>query len=171
MFANTIALLGLFWICNNIFIIIDQCRFSTFGIGPDILMNLLEIVFVWGAWVLFNFYLKQKQRFSVWNFTENSNFISFHGRIFSFTFPKITKTLFIKCWFQRQLQISGGSLLHWIFIIITLQMLKCRKKWSWIKKLQTKCVNSKIFEIPYLEDFFEFLPVVGIMEIWKLRKY
>ena len=31
----------------------------------------------------FNFYLKQKQRFSIWSFTENANFISFHGRILS----------------------------------------------------------------------------------------
>ena len=47
-------------------------------IGPDILMNMLEAVFVWAAWVLFDFYLKQKQRFLVWDFTENANFTSFH---------------------------------------------------------------------------------------------
>ena len=46
----------------NIFIIIDQCRFFTFRIGLDILNNVLEDVFVWAAWVLFSFYLKQKQR-------------------------------------------------------------------------------------------------------------
>ena len=35
------------------------------------------------AWVLFNFYLKQKQTFSVWSLTENTPFISFYGRIWS----------------------------------------------------------------------------------------
>ena len=58
----------------------------TFGIGPDILINVLEgcIVFlIWSAWALPNFHLKQKQEFSVWNFTENASFISFHGGILS----------------------------------------------------------------------------------------
>ena len=30
---------------------------------------------------LFNFYLERKQRFSLWSFTENASFISFHGGI------------------------------------------------------------------------------------------
>ena len=68
---------------NNIFIIIYQCRCFTFGIGLDKLMNVLEDVFVWAPWVLFNFYLKQKQRFAGWNFTKNYNLISLHGRILS----------------------------------------------------------------------------------------
>ena len=54
-------------ICNNIFIIIDQCRFFFFtsGIGPGNMINVLEdcIMFlIWTAWVLFNFYLKQKKK-------------------------------------------------------------------------------------------------------------
>ena len=39
--------------------------FFTSGVGSDILMNGLEdcIIFcLWPDWVLFNFYLKQKQR-------------------------------------------------------------------------------------------------------------
>ena len=60
--------------------------FFTFGTGPDILINVLEdriIFFIWAAWALFNFYLKHKQRFLVWSFTENVSFISFHGGIWS----------------------------------------------------------------------------------------
>ena len=56
------------------------------GIGPDILINVLKdcIIFVvWAARIFSNFYLKQKQRHSVWSFTENAVFISFHGRILS----------------------------------------------------------------------------------------
>ena len=76
--------------------------------GPDILRNVLKdcIIFdVWAACVFSNFYLKQKQRNSVWSFTENSIFIFFHGRILSrysrittfktskdLTLQKITKT-------------------------------------------------------------------------------
>ena len=40
-----------------------------------------------------------------------------------------------------------------------------QKKMKLNKEASNKVVNSKIFEIPYLKDFFEFLPVVGIMEI------
>ena len=60
--------------------------FFTFGIGPDILIKVLEdcIVFlIWAAWTLLNFHLKQKRRFSVWSFTENASFISVHGGIWS----------------------------------------------------------------------------------------
>ena len=42
--------------------------FFTSGIGPDILMNVLEdriIFLIWAAWVLLDYYLKQKQKFSV----------------------------------------------------------------------------------------------------------
>ena len=63
-----------------------NANFFTSGIGPDILMNALEgciTVFVWAAWFFFNFYLKQKQRYSIWSFTENANFNSFHGKILS----------------------------------------------------------------------------------------
>ena len=55
-------------------IIIDQRR------------NVVEdcIIFLaWAACVFFDFYLKQKHRYSVWSFTENVNFISFYGRILS----------------------------------------------------------------------------------------
>ena len=38
---------------------------------------------VWAASVLFNFYLKVKQRFSVWGFTKNASFMFFHGGIWS----------------------------------------------------------------------------------------
>ena len=47
-------------------------------------MNVLEddiVFFIWADWVLFDFYLKQKQRFSVWSFTENTLFIPYHGGI------------------------------------------------------------------------------------------
>ena len=55
--------------------------FFTSGIGPDILMEVFEdyiIFLICAFWVLFNFYLKQKQWFSVWSFTENTSFISLH---------------------------------------------------------------------------------------------
>ena len=45
-------------------------------------MNALEhdIVFlIWADWVSFDCYLKLKQRFSVWSFTENAFFIPYHG--------------------------------------------------------------------------------------------
>ena len=60
--------------------------FFTSVIGPDILMKVFEdslIFLAWAAWVLLNFYLKQKQRFLVWKFTENATFISFHEGICS----------------------------------------------------------------------------------------
>ena len=53
-------------------------------IDSDILIKKLEdyiIFFIWAAWVLFNLYLKQKQRFSVWSFNENASFISLHEAI------------------------------------------------------------------------------------------
>ena len=71
--------------------------FLTSGIGPDILMKVFEgyiILLISAGWLLFNFYLKQKQRFSVWSFTEITSFISFHEGILSIT--KNTK----KCRFQ-----------------------------------------------------------------------
>ena len=46
-------------------------------------MNVLKdfnLFFIWAAWALFNF---PKQQFSVWIFTENTSFISFHGGILS----------------------------------------------------------------------------------------
>ena len=82
-----LALIGFFPICKNLFPIIDQYRFFfTSGISPHILMHILEdcIMFLMRtAWVLFNFYLKQKERFSVWSFTENVFLISIHGNIWS----------------------------------------------------------------------------------------
>ena len=61
--------------------------FFTSGIGHDILMKVFEdfiIFLIWAAWVVFNVYLKQKQRFSVWWLTENAS-ISFHNGIWSIT--------------------------------------------------------------------------------------
>ena len=49
-------------------------------------MNMLKDcikLLIWADWVLFNFYLKQKQRFLVWRFVENASLISFHGDISS----------------------------------------------------------------------------------------
>ena len=72
--------------------------FLTSGIGPDILMRVCEgyiILLISGGWLLFDFYLKQKQRFSVLSFTEITSFISFHEGILSIT--KNTK----KCRFQQ----------------------------------------------------------------------
>ena len=61
--------------------------FFTSGKALDTLINGLEegiIVLIWAAFVFsFNCYLNQKQRFSVWSFTENTSFISFHGEICS----------------------------------------------------------------------------------------
>ena len=62
--------------------------FLTSGIGPDILMKVFEgyiILLISAGWLLFNFYLKQKQTFSVWSFTEITSFISFHEGILSIT--------------------------------------------------------------------------------------
>ena len=55
---------------------------------PDILMKLFEdyiFILYLAAWILFNFHLKQKKSFSVWSFTENASFISFHEGIWSVT--------------------------------------------------------------------------------------
>ena len=75
-----------FPICK-IFPIIGQCRFFlTSGIGPDILIKVFEgyiILLVSEDCLLFNFYLKQKQRLSVWSFAEITSFISFHDGILS----------------------------------------------------------------------------------------
>ena len=60
--------------------------FFTSAIGPDILMNVLEdyiILLLWTAWVLFDFYREQKQRFSVYSFTNYASFISFHEGLWS----------------------------------------------------------------------------------------
>ena len=49
--------------------------FFNFGICPDILTKVFQYcttLLIWATWVLLNFYIKQKQRFSVWNFTENT---------------------------------------------------------------------------------------------------
>ena len=55
-----------FPIYKESFPIIGQCRFFYSWDRPDILVNVFEdciIFLVWAVWVLFNFYLKQKQRF------------------------------------------------------------------------------------------------------------
>ena len=49
-------------------------------------MNVLEdciIFLVQVGCILINFYLKLKQKYSVWSFNENAKFISFHGRTLS----------------------------------------------------------------------------------------
>ena len=72
----------------------DSSQYAVFSqslvqISPHILMKVFEKTtfsfFIWAAWVLFNFYLKQKQSFSVWSFTENASFISFYEGIWSIT--------------------------------------------------------------------------------------
>ena len=68
-----------------------QIFFFTSAIGPDILIKVVTFL-VWAACVLFNFYIKQKQKFSVWSFTENATFISFHEGICS-----VTKAHWKKC--------------------------------------------------------------------------
>ena len=64
---------------------IGQCRFFVAsGIDHGILIDLFEdcaVYLIWTAWVLFDFYLKQKQMFSVWSYSNNVSFISFHGAI------------------------------------------------------------------------------------------
>ena len=75
--CQCLTLLGFNTICN-IFPIIDQGRFCFFGIGPDLLMNGLEdriIFLICAAWILFNFDLTKKQRFSVYSFIENASYI------------------------------------------------------------------------------------------------
>ena len=62
--------------------------FLTSEIGPDILMKVFEgyiILLISAGWLLFSFYLKQKQRFSAWSFTEITSFISFHEGNLSIT--------------------------------------------------------------------------------------
>ena len=82
-----LALLGVFSIYNNIIRNHWSMQiFFTSRRGSDNMMNALEdciIFLIWAARVLFIFYLKQKQVFSVWSFTENLSFISFHGGIYS----------------------------------------------------------------------------------------
>ena len=82
------ALLGFFPICNNIIPIIDQCRFFYFWDRPwysdEWDRRLYCTTFIpWTAWILLNFYLKQKQRFSAWSLTENTSLVSFHRGIWS----------------------------------------------------------------------------------------
>ena len=92
-------------------------------------MNVLEdcIVFlIWTAWVLFNFYLKQKQSFPVWNFTRNVSIIFFHGGIWS-RYSKINK-------FGLTTEVQHQNETE-------------------IKKLQTKVFDSMIFEI-YCNKYF-----------------
>ena len=75
--------------------------FFSSGIGANILMKVFEdfIVFlIWAAWVVFNVYLKQKQRFSVWWFTENAASISFNEGIRSIT--KLTKMQVLPTYLQ-----------------------------------------------------------------------
>ena len=64
-----LALLGFFPICNNIFPVIDQCRFCfTSGIGPGTPMNVLEdciIFLIWAAWVLFTFRQEILRHFNI----------------------------------------------------------------------------------------------------------
>ena len=53
--------------------------------GPDVQVNVLEdyiIFLIWTAWLLLDFYLKQKERHSV-TFTENVSFSPFHVGIWS----------------------------------------------------------------------------------------
>ena len=60
-------------------------EFFTFGIGHDILMYMIEdciILIASVAWILFSFYLNQKQRYSAWSFNEIANFIFFHEEFF-----------------------------------------------------------------------------------------
>ena len=56
---------------------IDQGRFFFSGIGSDFLMNGLDciIFLICAAWILFNFCLTKKQRFSVYSFIENASYI------------------------------------------------------------------------------------------------
>ena len=53
--------------------------------GSDVQVNVLEdyiIFLIWTAWLLLDFYLKQKERHSV-TFTENVSFSPFHVGIWS----------------------------------------------------------------------------------------
>ena len=75
------------WILSNMESFLDHWSvLFTSGICPDVLMNVLEdciIVLIRAALALFDFYLKQKKRFSVWIVSENTYSISFHWRIWS----------------------------------------------------------------------------------------
>ena len=82
-----LALLKSFPICN-ISPIIDQSNFFLFLREALIFWWMFEdyiIFLIWPAWVLCNFYLKQKQRFLVESFLENASFNSFHEGIWSIT--------------------------------------------------------------------------------------
>ena len=90
------ALLGFLPTCKHIFPIIDQSRFfSTSGIGPDILMNVLEdcIVFLnWVAWFCLTFILKAKTTiFSLELYWKCLLLISFHRGIWSTRYSEINK--------------------------------------------------------------------------------
>ena len=73
----------------KIFHIIDQCRSFFLGGGgmerergrPWFSDDCVGKFLIWAAWVSSNYYLKEKQRFSVWSFTENTSFIPFLGGI------------------------------------------------------------------------------------------
>ena len=102
LFRLHLALHRFLTICNNIFKIIDQCKFSFRSvIGPDVRISVFKsciILLIWAALVLF--YLKQNQRLLVWNFIENASFISLFRRIWSRYFEtnnfKTSKDLFFQ---------------------------------------------------------------------------
>ena len=59
--------------------IIDQCRLFYLWDRrwiSDVLEGCI-ILLIWAAWVLFNFYLKQKKKVFSWSLTENASFIYF----------------------------------------------------------------------------------------------
>ena len=87
LFDNASLYSEFFPICQKSFESSISSDFFSSGIGTDIfLINVHEdhIEFLtWAAWAMLNFYFKQKQRYSVWDFTDNASFISFHSGIWS----------------------------------------------------------------------------------------
>ena len=87
LFDNDSLCSDIFPICKKKFeFLINSDFFYLWDRHWYFLINVLEdcIEFLtWAARALFNFYLKQKQRFSVRSFIENASFISFHRRIWS----------------------------------------------------------------------------------------
>ena len=78
-------------------------------------MHLFEdnIIFpVSAAEVLFNFYLKQKQRFSVWSFTENACLVPLHQKIWSryskWNKLKISKELYLSKYNKEEAELFAG---------------------------------------------------------------
>ena len=127
-----LSLLGMLWISNNIFIIIDQHIFFYFGDKPwysdECAWRLHYIPYLGGLrfFCFFFFtYLKQKQWYVACSVSENDNFISFHGRILSEInkFIKLARTFLSKNNKKKPTKKTGSSK-RWLFVSLAIHHIE-----------------------------------------------